>query len=99
MRLTKRQIEAIHNATREVFGSRARVKLFGSRVDDDARGGDIDLLIECPEPIENAGVFAARLAAKIQMRIGERKIDVLYVWPGMKQLPVHRAALEQGVDL
>ena len=99
MRLTKQQIEAIHSATREVFGPTARVKLFGSRVDDDAKGGDIDLLIECPEPIENAGVFAARLAAKIQMKIGERKIDVLYVWPGMKRLPVHRVALEQGVEL
>ena len=49
---------------REVFGSGTRVKLFDSRVDDNAKGGEIGLLIEWPEPIENAGVFALRLAAK-----------------------------------
>ena len=63
-----------------------------------AKGGDIDLLMECWAPVDNAGLAAARLAARIQMRIGECKIDVLYAWPGMVLSPAHRAALEQGEE-
>ncbi|MHB1896659.1 MAG: nucleotidyltransferase domain-containing protein, partial [Metallibacterium sp.] len=46
MRLTPEQAAIIRSAAAEVFGSDARVWLFGSRVDDSKRGGDIDLLIE-----------------------------------------------------
>ena len=48
MRLTPRAREIIRDTTREVFGEAARSRLFGSRVDDSQRGGDIDLLIELP---------------------------------------------------
>ncbi len=43
MRLTPRQQQIIREAARDVFGTEARVWLFGSRVDDSRRGGDIDL--------------------------------------------------------
>ena len=99
MRLTIEQKNAIRDAVIEVFGNGAKVRLFGSRLDDTARGGDIDLLIECPGPVENAGMLAARVAAKIQMKIGEQKIDVLYFWPGMQETPVYRTALSEGVPL
>ena len=68
-------------------------------MDDKAKGGDIDLLIECPAPIENPGLAAASMAAKIQTRIGQRKIDILYTWPGLGQSAAHRAALTQGKEL
>ena len=99
MRLTIEQKNAIRDAVIEVFGNGAKVRLFGSRLDDTARGGDIDLLVEFPVPVENAGMLAARVAAKIQMRIGEQKIDVLYFWPGMQETPVYRTALSEGVPL
>lgn len=99
MRLTDRQRQVIREATRETFGPEAVVRLFGSRLDDDRRGGDIDLLVEVPAPVEDAGLVAARMSAKIQMRLGERKIDILFAWPGGPQSPVHRVALRQGVAL
>ena len=43
MRLTQRQIQAIKQVAAEVFGCNAKTYLFGSRVDDSQRGGDIDL--------------------------------------------------------
>ena len=50
MRLTDVQIAAIREATAEVFGPEAQVWLFGSRVEDSKRGGDIDLLIRPGDP-------------------------------------------------
>ena len=46
MRLTPAQTDLIVEKVIEQFGMDARVMLFGSRLDDAARGGDIDLLVE-----------------------------------------------------
>ena len=44
MRLKKRIIDKIQQATQQSFGD-VEVYLFGSRVDDSKRGGDIDIAI------------------------------------------------------
>lgn len=46
MRLTDRQIKDIKEEVARILGPDAEVWLFGSRVDDNARGGDVDLMIE-----------------------------------------------------
>lgn len=99
MRLTQQQQRVINDAAAKTCGPDAKVILFGSRLDDQKRGGDIDLLVECPRPVANAGVVAARLAAKIQMQLGERKVDVLYTWPGFAHSPAHQVALTEGQQL
>lgn len=45
MRITEYEKEVISGEARNFFGDRTRTYLFGSRVDDSARGGDIDLLL------------------------------------------------------
>jgi len=67
MRLTQRQQRAIKDAAAETFDPDAKVILFGPRLDDQKRGGDIDLLVKCPFPVANAGMAAALMAAKIQI--------------------------------
>jgi hypothetical protein len=42
MRLTKAQIDTIRKATSQNFGEDALIRLFGSRLDDTKRGGDVD---------------------------------------------------------
>lgn len=46
MRLTKQQTHAITQTVSRLAGTGAVVYLFGSRLNDQAKGGDIDLLIE-----------------------------------------------------
>ena len=45
MRLSTTQTEVILSCVRAQFGADAQVMLFGSRLDDTARGGDVDLLV------------------------------------------------------
>ena len=45
MRLSKRVIDILKNATQKSFGE-VNIYLFGSRTDDNKKGGDIDLAID-----------------------------------------------------
>jgi len=59
--------------------------LFDSRVDDDARGGDIDLLVEAGEPLQADDLVRRRGAfvANLYKLIGERRIDVVVAISGV----------------
>jgi predicted nucleotidyltransferase len=52
MRISPQKRPSVRRATEEVAGSGARALLFGSRVQDDRRGGDIDLLVARPAPAD-----------------------------------------------
>lgn len=96
MRLTDRQIDAIRRLAHEVAGDRARVRVFGSRLDDTARGGDLDLMLELPEPVDNPALIAARLAAKVSRSMSGRRVDVLLSAPNLMRLPIHEMAFNEG---
>ena len=52
MRLTEAQRQSIKSVVTRVIGEASRVWLFGSRVNDAKRGGDIDLYVETsPHPL------------------------------------------------
>ena len=86
----------ILTATRELAGPDASVRLFGSRLNDQARGGDIDLLVECPRRVARPVWLAAQITARLQKRLGDRRIDVLVVDPDTELEPVHRVARAEG---
>ena len=60
-----------------MFGDNAAVYLFGSRVDDSKKGGDIDLFIRTAN---KDGLFEKkiRFLARLKRQIGEQKIDVVF---------------------
>ncbi len=99
MRLSQQTQQTIRDTVREVFGIEASVKLFGSRIDDDARGGDIDLLVELPSVTEGLERKTMQLAAKLQLRIGDQPIDILALDPSTPRQSIHDHASATGVAL
>ncbi|MDX8406081.1 MAG: nucleotidyltransferase domain-containing protein [Mariprofundus sp.] len=101
MRLSDYQISLISNKVIDYFGPKSHVWLFGSRVNDQMRGGDIDLYVE-PE-IQNAEMLTdAKLHFLLEMhrRLGEQKIDlVLHRTQTGRELPVYKIAKETGDQL
>ena len=99
MRLTSSGRLTIRDTVRTVVGAGARVRLFGSRTDDSARGGDIDLLVELDYAVERPVVVSARIGARLQSAWGDRRIDVLLLAPNVTEQVVHRLARATGVDV
>lgn len=96
MRLNPQQIETLKHLTAEQFGSDAELRLFGSRIDDRARGGDVDLPVEVSVAVHQPALRAARLAARMSRALRGRRVDVLLAAPNLASLPIHRIAREQG---
>lgn len=99
IRLTETQVKLIKSEVAKLFGERAAVYLFGSRVNAAAKGGDIDLYIELSEPLPNALALSLKLNGALQLAFGMQKIDILTHAPGQPLQPVHRQALQKGVLL
>lgn len=99
MRLAPEQIHLIRQTVADEMGSSAQVTLFGSRLDDTARGGDIDLMVVIPYAIILPAMRAALLAAKLERRLGGRRVDVVLVTPETHPQPIHDVARRDGVVL
>ncbi len=94
MRLTTEQSDTIRRVIREEAGDAANVRLFGSRLDDEARGGDIDLLVQLPLPANNPALLSARISARLIRALGGRNVDVVLSAPNLMSLPIHQHAFE-----
>jgi uncharacterized protein len=95
MRLSVTEISAI----REEIGRldpKAEVYLYGSRVDDTARGGDVDLLV-----VSDKLAFrdVLRLRTGILDRIGWQQLDLIVRRRDQLDEPLATAARETGVKL
>ena len=99
MRLTTKQIAVIKQKTALIFGDDAQVYLFGSRIDDNAKGGDIDLFIDLAKEIENPVAKTIRLTGVLQQEIGMQKIDIIFHALSYDWLPIHSEAKERGILL
>lgn len=95
MRLQKQEIQTILQVARNIYGEKVKVYLFGSRLDNTKRGGDIDLLIRTDE--EKKGVLARiRMIAQLKFLLGDQKIDII---GDHEESIVAQEALQKGVLL
>ncbi|HNV63344.1 MAG: nucleotidyltransferase domain-containing protein [Bacteroidales bacterium] len=78
MRLNEFQIETINTLAKKHFGEGTTVYLFGSRTDENKKGGDIDLFITNKDEKKLNIEAKVRFLAELKAKIGDRKIDVVF---------------------
>ena len=99
MRLTEQQKYKIKQLVTTLTGKKTKVILFGSRVDDEIKGGDIDLLIILEEKVEHPAELSAKISAQLIRQFHSRKVDILLSAPNLKTLPIHLIAQQNGITL
>ena len=98
MRLTPDQVDAIKAAAHEAFGPSAVVRLFGSRVHDHLRGGDIDLHIEV-DPSHGTDRELDVFEALLFRRIEPQRVDKVFTVRGDPLSPFEQIAYRDGIVL
>lgn len=93
MRITDKQRQEIKDVITQL-DPKAKIYLFGSRVDDNSRGGDIDLLILSDIITERD---RRNLRVELFDRIGEQKLDLIIAKDLSK--PFVRIAYSKGLLL
>lgn len=93
MRLTEKEITTIRETILDI-DREADIYLFGSRVDDCRRGGDIDLLIASDKLTADD---RRKIRLRLYDRLGEQKIDIILARNASEAFV--RIAKEEGVRL
>ena len=106
MRLNPEQIAVIKSTVARIVPAEELngVRLYGSRVDDAKRGGDIDLMLDLAKPTANPAGLRAEVSTQIELGItrllgASPKIDILLRAPNLLTLPIHDVAMKHGVTL
>lgn len=94
MRLQDEEVSLLKNKLKELSGT-AKLYLFGSRVDDNKQGGDIDLLIVTKE-LTNKDVRKLRI--EFFKVFGEQKLDIV-VDDGSFTNPFHKLIFKKSILL
>ncbi|MEQ1591140.1 MAG: nucleotidyltransferase domain-containing protein [Thiobacillaceae bacterium] len=95
MRLLETQRLAIKTIVADIVGPGSRVWLFGSRVDDTRRGGDVDLYVEPSQ--ENTLLSTLRCKVALEDSL-DLHVDLIVKEAG-KDKPIYQLAKTQGVQL
>ncbi|MEO5341729.1 MAG: nucleotidyltransferase domain-containing protein [Gammaproteobacteria bacterium SHHR-1] len=96
MRLTNQQIEIIKRTVQHHAGREACAIVFGSRLRDDVKGGDIDLLIQSDHAIGLLQRARIKLALEQALAL---PVDVIAHQSGVPPTPFQRIAIEKGLLL
>ena len=95
MRLTNKEQNIIQQTILNIFGN-SKIYLFGSRIDDNKKGGDIDLYI-CLDDKNELFEKKLKFLSFIKRKIGDRKIDI--VFNKDKRRLIEREAIKNGIKL
>ncbi|RUM68177.1 MAG: nucleotidyltransferase domain-containing protein [Sulfurovum sp.] len=95
MRLSKRYQDVIKKYFK-LFFNHGEIYLFGSRVDDTKKGGDIDLYLVVTDHI-NLFEKKIKFLSRIHRELGEQKIDIVFNTDSTRL--IEQEALKWGIKL
>jgi len=95
MRLSQRDVEVIKKYFKEFFKN-GEIYLFGSRVDDSKKGGDIDLYFVLEE---HTNLFEKKIKflSRVKRELGEQKIDIVFNIDSSRL--IEKEAISWGIKL
>jgi len=96
MRISIEQIDVITDTLRSSI-SDASVYLFGSRIDDSKRGGDIDIFLLTEQVVELRDKI--RLLSQLERKGIARKVDLVISSPGHPNEKIYREVMDKGIRL
>ena len=99
MRLNELEISVINSMARKHFGNDVKVILFGSRVDDNQRGGDIDLFIYKADGESITVRKKIEFITSLLFQIGEQRVDVVLDRPELRKTLFYQTILKKGIPL
>ena len=96
MRLQQYEIDSITSIADIFFGKGSQVILFGSRVHDELKGGDIDLYIQ---PANQGALIKKKIdfLVALKTKIGDQKIDVILAKDSSRL--IEQEAIKKGLVL
>jgi len=96
MRLLKQEIEIIKRVILKYI-SDATIMLFGSRVYDDKKGGDIDIFVQTNSNITLSQKL--QILTEIELEGVFRRVDLIVKTPQSKYQPIFKTILKEGIVL
>lgn len=96
IRLNENYIRTIKILAQKYFGS-DEVRIFGSRIDANKRGGDIDIYIYTDK---NINILKSKIAflREFEMKLGEQKVDLI-VQSVDKEKKIYKIARIEGIRI
>lgn len=92
MRISDEVAQRAISVISKQFGADVKIWLFGSRADDQKRGGDVDIFVET----ESADVLRKVKCKSDLTDLFDLKVDLIV---GLGDKPIHRIAKTTGVRL
>ena len=95
MRLDKNDKNIILSTVESIFGN-GKVYLFGSRLDEQKKGGDIDLYFVLQE---HSNLFEKKIKflSRVKRELGEQKIDIVFNTDNTRL--IEKEAIQWGIKL
>lgn len=96
MRLSKNQVKIITQILKKIAGESTQAYLYGSRINDQAKGGDIDLFIKVKEKISR--IEQARIKMELEQALG-LPVDIIVQDEDSQCTPFQEIAYANSIKL